>query len=270
MTCGCGRSPDSCRGWHSLSKEEYAIEYQKYLEEEEGQLTVTEVTHYTDSLFRFRLTKPANFDFVAGQFTMISYVDAPKRAYSIASAPQDNFIEFYSIKVPDGPLTSKLQTIQLGDLVKVSNRPTGTLLLDNLTSGSDLWLLATGTGIAPFISLVRDSLTQRKYNNIHVVWSVRDREELESYDQLLTQLDIDYLPIVTRDNTWTGETTRITALIEKQQLMKDSTPDQHKVMLCGNMEFNKQIKELLEARGWHEGSLKEAGSFVLEKAFVTS
>lgn len=268
MTCGCGRSPDDCRGWHALNEEEFQIEYQKYLEEEQGQLTVTEVEHYTDSLFRFRLTRPKNFSFQAGEFTMISLDDTPKRAYSITSGPNDDFIEFYSIKAENGPLTSKLQNLQVGDSVFVSNKPTGTLLINNLTEGTDLWLLATGTGIAPFISLLRDPATRQKYNKIHVVWSVRTEAELASYDSWLVEQDLDYLPVVTRNENWKGKSQRITKLIETGEILVDKDPDNHKVMLCGNMDFNLEIKALLEQDGWKEGTKREQGSFVLEKAFV--
>jgi ferredoxin--NADP+ reductase len=269
MACGCGRSPDGCRGWHALSEEEYQVEYKKYLEEEQGQLTVTEVEHYTDSLFRFRLTKPANFKFRAGEFTMVSVEDAPKRAYSITSGPNDDFIEFYSIKVPGGPLTSKLKNIKVGDTVSVGNKPTGTLLVDNLTEGNDLWLLATGTGIAPFISLLRDPATRSKYKRIHVVWSVRTQAELEAYDDIIgSDVNVDYVPVVTQDADWPGETNRITTLIKNGAIMTGATPDNDKVMLCGNMDFNLDIKEMLESNGWSEGNKKSQGSFVLEKAFV--
>jgi len=268
MACGCGRSPDGCRGWHSLSEEEYQIEYKKYLEEEQGQLTVTEVEHYTDSLFRFRLTKPNNFKFRAGEFTMISVEDAPKRAYSITSGPEDDFVEFYSIKVPDGPLTSKLQKIQPGDTVSVGNKPTGTLLIDNLTEGDNLWLLATGTGIAPFISLLRDPATRSKYKRIHVVWSVRTEAEILAYNEFLQEQDIDYTPVVTRGDGWNGTSDRITDLVKNGAIMTNATPETDKVMLCGNMEFNLDIKEMLDKNGWSEGTKKEQGSYVLEKAFV--
>jgi ferredoxin--NADP+ reductase len=268
MACGCGRSPDSCRGWHNLTEEEFQIEYETYLQEQDGNLKVTEVEHYTDSLFKFRLTKPNDFEFKSGQFTMISVEDAPKRAYSITSGPNDDFLEFYSIKVPNGPLTSKLQKIQVGDFVSVSNKPTGNLLVENLTDGTDLWLLATGTGIAPFISMLCDDYTYQRFKRITVVWSVRVKEELDSFHHFLKNIDIDYIPIVTRDETWQGIDERMTSLIEEETLMEDSTPDTDKVMICGNMDFNKEIKSLLESRGWVEGSNREKGSFVLEKAFV--
>lgn len=268
MTCGCGRSPDSCRGWHNLSEEEYQVEYQRFLAEEQGLMTVTEVEHYTDSLFRFRTTKSDNFEFTAGDFTMISVDDAPKRAYSITSSPNDDYLEFYSIKVPDGPLTSKLQNIVVGDTVYVSSQPTGSLILDNLSDGSDVWMLATGTGIAPFISLLRDSATKAKYKNIHVVWSVRDKSELAAYGEFLKSSNIDYIPVVTRGQNWDGYSQRITTMIADDIIMNNSTPETDKVMLCGNMNFNVEIRDMLKSRGWTQGSRKTPGSFVLERAFV--
>lgn len=268
MACGCGRSPDGCRGWHALSDEEYKVEYEAFLQEKEGNLRVTEVEHYTDSLFKFKLTKPTDFEFKAGQFTMIGLEDTPKRAYSMTSGPEDNFLEFFSIKVSDGALTSKLQKIKVGDFVGVSPKATGNLTVDNLTEGTDLWLLATGTGIAPFISMLSDPKTHEKFKTIHVLWSVREQDELLAFDSWLEALGIDYIPIVTRDETWQGFDVRITHLIRKGVVMKDAIPETDKVMLCGNMDFNKEIKALLEARGWSEGSNRENGSFVLEKAFV--
>jgi len=268
MACGCGRSPDSCRGWHALTEEEFQLEYQTYLNENEGKLRVTDVEHYTDALFKFKLTKPDNFEFKAGQFTMIGLDDTPKRAYSITAGPQDNFIEFYSIKVPDGALTSKLQNIQVGDFVNVSDRPVGNLVVENLDWGTDLWLLATGTGIAPFISMLCDEYTYERFKNIHVLWSVREKEEIEAFDNFLADNNIDYRPIVTRDERWKKETRRITDLIKEGVILKDATPDLHKVMICGNMDFNVEIRDMLKERGWNEGSNREKGSFLLEKAFV--
>ncbi len=269
MACGCGRSPDGCRGWHSLTEEEFKVEYDAFLKEKDGTLRVKEVEHYTDTLFKFKLTKTDEYKFKAGQFTMLNVDGAPKRAYSYTSGPEDDFIEFYSIKVPNGPLTSKLQKIQVGDFVNVSPKATGTLIIDNLTEGDDLWLLATGTGIAPFISMLCDPLTYERFKNIHVVWSVRVKEELDAFHDWLGSIGIDYIPIVTRDDRWEGEKERITTLIQRGDIMKSSTPDNDKVMLCGNMDFNKEIKSLLvDERGWVEGNSRQAGSFALEKAFV--
>ena len=268
MACGCGRSPDGCRGWHALSEEEFKIEYEAFLQEKEGKLRVTEVEHYTDSLFKFKLRKPDGFQFKAGEFTMINVEGAPKRAYSITSGPDDNFIEFYSIKVPNGPLTSILQKIQIGDVVNVSDKTTGSLLVENLTDGTDLWLLATGTGIAPFISMLCDDKTYERFKNIHVVWSVRERDELNAFHDWLSSIDIDYIPIVTRDDSWEGENQRITTLINEGKIISNSTPETDKVMLCGNMDFNVEIRDGLLSKGWTEGSNRQNGSLVLEKAFV--
>lgn len=268
MACGCGRSPDSCRGWHGLTEEEYQMELETYNNSKEGKLRVIDVEHYTDSLFKFQLTKPDNFEFKSGQFTMIGLDDTPKRAYSLTSGPLDNFIEFYSIKVPDGALTSKLQNIQVGDFVNVSDKPVGNLVVENLTEGTDLWLLSTGTGIAPFISILCDEETYRRFGNIHVLWSVREKEELDSFDSFLSDNNIDYTPIVTRDESWKKETRRITDLIKEGVILKNSTPETDKVMLCGNMDFNIEIRDMLKERGWVEGSNREKGSFLLEKAFV--
>lgn len=268
MACGCGRSPDGCRGWHALTEEEYQLEYQSFLNEKEGKLRVTNVEHYTDTLFKFQLTKPDGYQFKAGQFTMIGLDDTPKRAYSITSGPSDNFIEFYSIKVPDGALTSKLQNIKVNDFVNVSDKPTGNLMVENLDEGTDLWLLATGTGIAPFISMLCDDYTYERFQNIHVMWSVREMGEIEAFDSFLRGLDIDYIPIVTRDENWDGVTQRITTQIKDGIKLGGRTPDTDKVMICGNMDFNIEIRDMLTERGWTEGSNRQNGSFLLEKAFV--
>jgi ferredoxin--NADP+ reductase len=268
MACGCGRSPDSCRGWHALEEEDFQIEYENYLNEKVGKLRVTDVEHYTNTLFKFQLNKPDGFNFKAGQFTMIGLDDTPKRAYSLTSAPQDNFIEFYSIKVPDGALTSKLQHIKVNDFVQVSDKPVGNLVVENLDEGTDLWLLATGTGIAPFISMLCQDYTYERFKNIHVLWSVRIKEEILAFDSFLKSLPIDYTPIVTRDENWEGETRRISNLIKDGVILKDVTPETDKVMLCGNMEFNIEIRDEMLSRGWKEGSNRENGSFLLEKAFV--
>ena len=268
MACGCGRSPDGCRGWHSLTEEEYKIEYDAFLKEKDGSLRVIEVDHYTDSLFKFKLTKPKDYKFKAGQFTMINVDGAPKRAYSFTSGPDDNFIEFYSIKVPDGALTSKLQKIVSGDFVNVSDKATGSLLVENLTEGKDLWLLATGTGIAPFISMLSDEQTHKKFKNIHLVWSVRNEKELNAFSGWLSGLGIDFIPIVTRDDSWQGVNMRITDLIKYGTILRGANPETDKIMLCGNMDFNKEVQSMIEQRGWVEGSNREKGSYVLEKAFV--
>lgn len=268
MACGCGRSPDGCRGWHSLSEEEFKVEYDAFLKEKDGTLRVLDVEHYTDSLFKFQLSKPEGYSFKAGQFTMLNVDGAPKRAYSYTSGPQDNFLEFYSIKVPDGALTSKLKEINKGDFVNVSDKATGNLMVENLDEGSDLWLLATGTGIAPFISMLCDDYTYSRFNRIHLVWSVRQEAELLAFSSWLSDLDIDYIPTVTRDGRWEGVDMRITDQISSGVIMKEATPGKDKVMLCGNLDFNKEIMSMLKDRGWKEGSNRQKGSLLVEKAFV--
>jgi ferredoxin--NADP+ reductase len=232
-------------------------------------LKVTEVEHYTETLFRFKTERPNTFRFTAGEFTMIGMGDNDvMRAYSITSGPYDEFLEFYSIKVPDGPLTSRLQKIQVGDEIEVGHKPTGTLTLANLELGNELWMLATGTGIAPFISLLRDPATYELFDYVRVLWSVREQAELLAYDSFLRDLDIEYLPIVTQDPEWPFENKRITTLIEEGLLINDA-PELNKVMICGSMPFNNDVKDLLIPNGWEEGNRKTAGTFVQERAFVS-
>tara|TARA_R100000027_G_scaffold35139_2_gene25842 strand:+ start:664 stop:1470 length:807 start_codon:yes stop_codon:yes gene_type:complete len=267
MACGCGRSPDGCRGWHSLTEEEFQMELEKYKKEREGDLKVIEVEHYTDRLFRFRLERPEDHKMKPGQFTMINVEGTPKRAYSFTNGPKDNFIEFYSIKVEGGALTSVLKCVEIGDPVKVSDKSTGSLLVENLTDGDNLYLLATGTGIAPFISILRDEETYKRFKSITVAWSVREKEELNAFDTFLKEANIRYIPIVTRDKEWQGENRRITTLIDEEVLMGDINPDTDRIMLCGNMDFNKDVKYMFDTN-WTEASNRAKGTMAIEKAFV--
>jgi ferredoxin--NADP+ reductase len=232
-------------------------------------LKITEVEHYTDNLFRIRTERPNTFRFTAGEFTMLGMGDNDiMRAYSFTSGPYDEYLEFYSIKVPNGPLTSRLQHIKVGDEIEVGEKPTGTLTTANIELGGDLWLLATGTGIAPFISLLRDPTTYDHFDYIRVIWSVREQNELLAYNRFLQDLDIEYLPIVTQDSEWPFESKRITKLMSEGLLINDD-PVLNKVMICGSMSFNNDVKELLISKGWEEGNRKTAGTFVQEKAFVS-
>jgi ferredoxin--NADP+ reductase len=199
-------------------------------------LTVTKVEHYTDRLFKIRTERPSTYRFTAGEFTMIGMGDDDiNRAYSITSGPYDEYLEFYSIKVPDGPLTSRLQHIQVGDEIEVGNKPTGTLTLANLELGGNLWMLATGTGIAPFISLLRDPDTYEQFDKIHVVWSVRTQPELLAYNSFLQELDIDYTPVVTQDPEWQELNQRITKMISAGVILSGAQPTTDKVMICGSI-----------------------------------
>lgn len=233
-------------------------------------LKVIEVEHYTDTLFRIRTERPNTYRFTAGEFTMIGIGDNDvNRAYSFTSGPYDEYLEFYSIKVPDGPLTSRLQHIQVGDMLEVGDKPTGTLTLANLELGGNLWMLATGTGIAPFISLLRDPDTYEQFDRIHVAWSVRTQAELLAYNEFLQDCEINYTPTVTQDPEWWGLNKRITTQISSGTLLTSATPATDKVMICGSMPFNNDVKDMLTAWNWQEGNRKIAGNFVQEKAFVS-
>lgn len=250
--------------------------------------TVTWVHHWTDRLFSFRCTRDAHFRFTAGQFAMIGLMVEGKpllRAYSMVSAPWDEELEFLSIKVQDGPLTSRLQHIRPGDTVVINKKPTGTLLLENLLPGKTLYLCATGTGLAPFMSLIREPETYEKFERVVVAHTVRQASELAYRDMITRALPeheflgeyikgrLLYYPSVTREPFPTQG--RITTLIESGRIFADlglspMSPDGgDRVMLCGSEAFNADMKPLLEGLGFVEGSNAAPGTYVLEKAFVT-
>ncbi len=161
-----------------------------------------------------------------------------------------------------------IKNIEVGDNVNVSRKATGTLITDNLTEGENLHLLATGTGIAPFISILRDPITFEKFKFVQLIWSVREKEELDAFDSYLRESNISYIPIVTRDESWEGINDRITSLIDQRVILEYNSPDRDRIMVCGNMDFNNDIKQILDNRGYKEGSNRESGTYVLEKAFV--
>ncbi|ROT95916.1 ferredoxin--NADP reductase [Histidinibacterium lentulum] len=251
---------------------------------------VTEVQHYTDRLFRFRTKRPQSLRFRSGEFVMIGLMgDNGKpllRAYSIASPSWDDELEFYSIKVPEGPLTSKLQHIAPGDQIILRPKPVGTLVHDALLPGKRLWLFATGTGFAPFASIIRDPETYERFEEVIVTHTCRDvaeltysREMIEGLkeDDLMRELlgdGIDrlrYYPTTTREES--PKMGRITTLIESGELFRDLgvpplDPAADRGMVCGSLAFNLDIKALLEGAGLREGANSEPGEFVIEKAFV--
>jgi ferredoxin/flavodoxin---NADP+ reductase len=247
---------------------------------------VTWVRHWTQSLFSLRTTRDPGLRFASGQFVMLGLEVAGKpllRAYSIASASYADDLEFYSIKVADGPLTSRLQKIREGDEILIGKKPTGTLVLDGLRPGRNLYLLGTGTGLAPFLSLVRDPEVYERFDRVIVTHTVRELADLNYRDFLSHQLAQDpdlgdlvapkliYYPTVTREPFVTRG--RITDLIASGQLFTDIglpplDPTRDRLMLCGGPSVLADLKALLLGLGYEEGSVASPGDFVLERAFV--
>ncbi|SLN41084.1 Ferredoxin--NADP reductase [Roseivivax jejudonensis] len=259
--------------------------------------TVTSVRHWTDRLFSFRVTRPQSLRFRSGEFVMIGLMGEPDektgkakpllRAYSIASPSWDEELEFYSIKVQDGPLTSRLQHIEPGDEIILRPKPVGTLVHDALLPGKRLWLFATGTGIAPFASLLRDPQTFEDYDEIILTHTCREVGELAygaeliksiPEDELLVELlgsdnlkKLRYYPTTTREES--PKMGRITDLMRSGQVFEDLgvaplAPDTDRAMVCGNLAFNLEIKELLEGYGLEEGANSDPKHYVVEKAFL--
>lgn len=247
--------------------------------------TVKDVHHWTDRLFSFTVTRDPAFRFVAGQFTMIGLETAGKpllRAYSMASATYEDHLEFFSIKVADGPLTSRLQHVQPGDEVLVGRKPTGTLVADNLRPGARLYLLGTGTGLAPFMSIIREPDVYERFDQVVLVHGCRHVSEL-AYEEFITgalpndefigplvRERLVYYPTVTRENF--RNTGRITALMEGGFGAGSGLPPlsvaDDRVMLCGSPAFLADMTALLEAKGFAEGNSSHPGDYVIEKAFV--
>jgi ferredoxin/flavodoxin---NADP+ reductase len=250
---------------------------------------VLTVHHWTDRLFSFTTTRDTGFRFSNGHFTMIG-LRQPNgkpllRAYSIASANYEEHLEFLSIKVPDGPLTSQLQHIQPGDTIVMGRKPTGTLLLDYLLPGKNLYLMGTGTGLAPWMSIIRDPETYERFEKVILMHGVRQVEELAYRDYITQELpqheflgemvsnQLIYYPTVTREPF--ERQGRIGDLIESGQVARELglpelNPETDRVMICGSPEMLKTLKELCEKRGFKEGNTSTPGDFVIERAFVES
>lgn len=247
------------------------------------------VRHWTDQLFSFALERPETFRFRSGEFVMIGLPgeDGAKptlRAYSIASPAWADELEFFSIKVESGPLTSRLQHIQPGDTVLLGRKPTGTLVLDALRPGRRLFLIGTGTGLAPWLSVARDPEAYDRFETVAVIHSVRRKTDL-AYRDLLAQGIFDdpligeasvgrltYYPTVTREPF--ARQGRITERIESGDFFRDLglppafDPEQDRLMLCGSMAMIRDVATILERHGLSEGSNATPGDFVLERAFV--
>ncbi|MEZ2127521.1 MULTISPECIES: ferredoxin--NADP reductase [unclassified Sinorhizobium] len=248
--------------------------------------TVLSVTHYTDRLFRFTMTRPQGFRFRSGEFAMIGLMIEGKpifRAYSIASPAWAEELEFFSIKVPDGPLTSHLQLIKPGDQVLMRKKPTGTLVLDALTPGKRLYMFSTGTGVAPFASLIRDPETYEKYEEVILTHTTREVAELKYGFDLINEIRNDeilseivgnklrhYATVTREDYPLKG---RITDIIANGKLFADLgvpplDPAIDRGMICGSSAMLKDTKELLEKAGMEEGANSKPAEFVIERAFV--
>lgn len=247
---------------------------------------ITSVHHYTDRLFKFRVSRPSTFRFRSGEFVMIGLPNAAKplfRAYSIASPAWDEELEFYSIKVADGPLTEHLQRIQPGDRLLLRPKTTGTLVLDALSPGKRLWMISTGTGIAPFASLMREPETYEKFEQVILTHACRDVAELAYGLELTRDLAEDPLvgessrgkfhhyPATTRESF--PRMGRITAHIADGRLFREFglqgfDPEHDRVMICGSMSLNQDMRKILTEFGLREGANNAPAEFVVERAFV--
>lgn len=247
---------------------------------------VTHVHHWTDRLFSLRTTRSAGFRFDNGQFVMMGLEVEGRpilRAYSMASANYDEHLEFFSIKVPNGALTSRLAHIKPGDPVLVGNKPTGTLTIGNLLPGKTLWLLATGTGLAAFLGTIRDPETYDRFDRVILVHTCREIKDLAYRDYLTHELPNDeflgeavtdkltYVPTVTREPFETRG--RVTELIQNGGLFERCgrgpfDPAHDRVMLCGNVEMLEQTQNMLEGLGFSHGNSGEPGHYLTERAFV--
>ncbi|TXI72941.1 MAG: ferredoxin--NADP reductase [Dechloromonas sp.] len=249
--------------------------------------TVTDVHHWNDNLFSFKTTRDPGLRFINGQFVMIGLEVNGRpllRAYSVASANYEEHLEFFSIKVQDGPLTSRLQHLQPGDKLLVSRKPTGTLVLRDLKPGKRLFLFATGTGLAPFMSLIHDPETYERFEKIILIHGVRWTNELAYHDYIEQDLkDHEYLgeeirdklvyyPTVTREPFRNNG--RQTDLITSGKLFRDIDqspldPATDRAMICGSPAMLKEISAMLDGYGFQiSPHIGEAGDYVIERAFV--
>lgn len=249
---------------------------------------VTSVHHWNDTLFSFKTSRDPSFRFKNGHFIMIGLEQEGRplmRAYSIASANYEEELEFFSIKVPDGPLTSKLQKIQVGDEILMSRKPTGTLIVDHLIPGRNLYLISTGTGLAPFMSIIKDPETYEQFDNVILTHGTREVSELAYQDLIQNELPnneyfgdfirdkLIYYPTVTRE-PYVNQG-RITELLDSGKLAEDiGLPpinlEDDRFMICGSPSMLKDTCAILDGRGFKEARHGDQGHYVIERAFVES
>ena len=248
--------------------------------------TVLEAHHWTNNLFTLKVTRNPGFRFESGQFAMIGLrVDGKPlmRAYSMVNAHYDDHLEFLSIKVPNGPLTSRLQHVKPGDNILVNIKTTGTLILDNLKPGKRLYLLSTGTGVAPFLSVIKDPVVYERFEKVVLVHCCRHVQELVYQNLIREELPqneffgeearhkLVYYPTVTREEF--VNTGRITDLVSSGKLFADLDlpaldKAEDRVMICGNPQMMADLADDLEERGFLLGTNAEPGEFLIEKAFA--
>ncbi|MBY4675419.1 ferredoxin--NADP reductase [Marinobacterium arenosum] len=251
-----------------------------------GSEEVLSVHHWNDTLFSFTTSRDPGFRFKNGHFTMIGLEHEGRplmRAYSIASANYEDQLEFFSIKVPDGPLTSKLQKIKVGDQILISRKPTGTLINDHLLPGKRLYLISTGTGLAPFLSIIKDPEIYEQYDQVILTHGVRFRSELayaeiiqshlpnnEYFGDLVAEKLI-YYPTVTREPFHTQG--RLTELLASGKLTRDLglpelSVEEDRFMICGSPSMLKDTCSILDEMGFIEARHGDHGHYVIERAFV--
>lgn len=248
--------------------------------------TVLSVKHWNDSLFSFTTTRNRGLRFKNGHFLMVGLEVESKpllRAYSVASPNYEEHLEFFSIKVPNGPLTSRLQHLKIGDQVLVGNKPVGTLVVSNVKPGKRLYLLSTGTGLAPFLSIIRDPETYERFEHVIVTHGVRYVNDLAYSDYIRRELpqhefigeqvakQLKYYPTVTREPF--DNQGRLTALLDSGKLCSDIglpplDPEHDRALVCGGPSMLDDIVKLLESRGFKEGSSHEPAHYTIERAFV--
>jgi ferredoxin--NADP+ reductase len=248
--------------------------------------TVLSVRHWNDTLFSFTTTRNRGLRFKNGHFLMVGLEVEGRpllRAYSVASPNYEEHLEFYSIKVQNGPLTSRLQHLKVGDQVLVNNKPVGTLVISNVLPGKRLYLLSTGTGLAPFLSIIRDPETYEKFEDVVIVHGVRHVNDLAYSDYIKKELpahefigeqvqkQLHYYPTVTREPF--EHQGRVTDLINSGKLAADLglpelSPEHDRVLVCGGPRMLADVVELLEGRGFKEGSSHEPAQYTIERAFV--
>ncbi|MDE2649027.1 MAG: ferredoxin--NADP reductase [Paracoccaceae bacterium] len=254
-----------------------------------GQLiteTVTDVHHWNETLFSFKTTRGAGFRFKNGHFVMVGLEHESKplmRAYSIASANHEDHLEFFSIKVENGPLTSKLQHLKVGDEILIGKKPTGTLITDRMLPGKNLYLIGTGTGLAPFMSIIKDPEIYDQFDKVILVHGVRYVSELAYSDYIKNELPeheylgdllkekLVYYPLVTREPYQNNG--RVTDVLTSGKLFLDldmahPSKKDDRFMLCGSPSMLTDMCKILEDRGFSEAKNSHMGEYVVERAFV--